>query len=101
MNVGDDQGLVKEINRVVKNVGSGEWITGGDWSGAIQWMQARGELDGPKTAKRWEPKRTTIDPLTQNNPCLLNSYEGELFLANTAALRAAGLEGGSLGGNAA
>ena len=98
MNVDNDEGLVKEIQRVVKNLGPNEWITGGDWSGAIQWMQGRGELDGPRSEKRWEPHRKTIDPFTQENPCLLNSYERDLFLANTAALRAAGLENGRLEG---
>jgi predicted amidohydrolase YtcJ len=98
MNVGDDQGLVDEVKRVVANVGPGEWITGGDWSGALLWMQGRGELDGPKEEKRWEPHRETIDPFTQDNPCLLNSYERDLFLANTAALKAAGLEDDKLEG---
>ena len=92
MNVDNDEGIVKELQRVVNNVGPNEWITGGDWSGAIQWMEGRGELDGPKAEKRWELHRITIDSITQDNPCLLNSYDGELFLANTAALRAAGLE---------
>jgi len=98
MNVDNDEGLVKEIQRVVKNVGPNEWIKGGDWSGAIHWMQGRGELDGPKAAKRWEPHRKTIDSFTQDNPCLLNSYERDLFLANTAALHTAGLENGRLEG---
>ena len=66
MNVDSDKGLVEEIQRVVKNVGLNEWITGGDWSGAIQWMQGRGELDGPRAEKRWEPHRKTIDPFTQD-----------------------------------
>ncbi|MFC2142661.1 amidohydrolase family protein, partial [Acidobacteriota bacterium] len=98
MHVENDEGLVKELRRVVENVGPGEWITGGDWSGAIQWMEGRGELDGPRAEKRWEPHRQTIDPLTQDNPCLLNSYERDLFLANSAALRAAGLENGNVSG---
>jgi len=98
MNVGDDEGLVRELRRVVDNVGPDEWITGGDWSGAIQWMEGRGELDGPKALTRWEPNRKTIDPVTQRNPCFLNSYDGELFLANTAALQAADLENARLEG---
>ncbi len=98
MHVANDDGLVQEIRRVVENVGPNEWITGGDWSGAIQWMQGRGELDGPESEKRWEPHRKTIDPHTKDNPCLLNSYERDLYLANTAALRAAGLEDARLEG---
>ena len=98
MNVDDDQGLLIELQRVIDNVGPSEWITGGDWSGTIQWMQGRGELDGPKEERQWEPHRKTIDPISENNPCLLNSYDGDLFLANTAALSSAGLENGGLKG---
>jgi len=98
MNVDDDEGLIEELRRVVDNVGPDEWITGGDWSGAIQWMEGRGELDGTKAENRWDPDRKTIDPVTRDNPCLLNSYDGELFLANTAALHAAGLENSKLEG---
>ncbi|MFC2165779.1 amidohydrolase [Acidobacteriota bacterium] len=98
MNVNDDDGLLKELQSVVENVGPDEWIMGGDWSGAIQWLEGKGELDATRAEKRWEPHRETIDPITANNPCLLNSYDGELFLANTAALRAAGLEQVSLKG---
>jgi hypothetical protein len=39
MNVGNDEGLVKELQRVVGNVGPSEWITGGDWSGAMLYLR--------------------------------------------------------------
>jgi predicted amidohydrolase YtcJ len=32
MEVGNNSGLMEELQRVAKNVGPGEWITGGDWS---------------------------------------------------------------------
>ena len=48
------------------------------------------EADGGP-ASRWLPDRAMIDDLTQANPCLLSSYDRELFLANTPALEAAGL----------
>lgn len=98
MNVDDDAGLVAELSRVVENVGPNEWITGGDWSGAIQWLQGKGELDDKKSKSRWEPHRKVIDTITEKNPCFLNSYDGELYLVNTASLRAANLETGRLEG---
>ncbi len=100
MNVDSDEGLVEELGRVVPLVGEGEWITGGDWSGAIQWLAGTGELDAESeaAAKRWEPDRFAVDGLTPQNPCFLNSYDGDLYLANTAALQAAGLQAGGLEG---
>jgi predicted amidohydrolase YtcJ len=61
-------------------------------------MAGKGEIDVQEIEERWEPHRKTIDSITEDNPCLLNSYDRELFLANTAALRAAGLETRSLDG---
>ena len=98
MNVDDDAGLIAEVRRVVNNVGPNEWITGGDWSGAIQWMEGKGEIESGIKRKRWEPDRRTIDDITRDNPCLLNSYDGELFLANSAAIHAAGLDQARLPG---
>jgi hypothetical protein len=43
MEVGDDEGLITELQQTVKNVGLNEWVTGGDWSGALQWMEGKGE----------------------------------------------------------
>jgi len=96
--VDNNEGLIKELERVVPLVGEGEWITGGDWSGAIQWMAGKGDIKELKRGKRWEPDRFIIDEITKNNPCFLNSYDRELYLANSAALNAAGLEDAKLEG---
>ncbi len=91
MAVADDQGLVEEMRRVVGILGEGEWITGGLWGAYEEWSLGA-ETAGEKTQGRWEPDRWVIDEVTANNPCLLNSFDSELYLANTAALQAAGLE---------
>ena len=91
MTVAGDEGLAKEVARVVRVVGPGGWITGGLWGAYEQW--AFGAEKGAAARRdRWRPDRRTIDPLTPDNPCLLSSFDSRLFLANTAALRAAGLE---------
>jgi hypothetical protein len=91
MTVAGDDGLATEVARVVKVVGPGEWITGGLWGAYEQWALGA-EKRGSAPGQRWQPDRRTIDPLTPGNPCLLSSFDGKLFLANTAALRAAGME---------
>ena len=91
MAVADDQGLQKEMQRVVNILGPDEWITGGLWGAYEEWALGA-ETAGQKSESRWEPERRTIDEITANNPCLLNSFDSQLYLANTAALRAANLE---------
>jgi predicted amidohydrolase YtcJ len=56
----------------------GEWILGGDWD-----------------HERWPgsplPRREWIDSVTPNNPVFVNRLDGHMGLANSAALRAAGI----------
>jgi predicted amidohydrolase YtcJ len=91
MTVADDEGLRRELQRVVGILEDGEWITGGLWGAYEQW-ELGAETAGERKARRWEPNRWAIDDVTADNPCLLCSFDYELFLANTPALRAAGLE---------
>ncbi|MGM0669970.1 MAG: amidohydrolase [Gemmatimonadota bacterium] len=97
MAVADDQGLRAEMERLVGILDEGEWITGGLWGAYEEWALGAEEA-GVKQAARWEPDRWVIDEITANHPCLLNSFDGELYLANTAALQAAGIEGAPLEG---
>ena len=58
----------------------GTWITGGDWDHTL-WG---GEL----------PRRDWIDAVTPNHPVWVNRLDGHMALANSAALRAAGVTRG-------
>ena len=97
MTVAGDDGLRREIARVVELLDEGEWVTGGLWGAYEQWALGAAR-SGEKKSRRWHPHRRVIDPFTTANPCLLTSFDGELYLANTAALRAAGLESDVLPG---
>jgi predicted amidohydrolase YtcJ len=56
----------------------GEWILGGDWDHE-RWPGA------PLPTKEW------IDSVTPNNPVFVNRLDGHMGVANSAALRAAGI----------
>ncbi len=97
LTVSDDEALKKEMKRVVKILDDGEWITGGLWGAYEQWALGAAESK-EKKKQRWEPSRWVIDEITEKNPCLLNNFDGKLYLANTAAMKAAGLENSVLPG---
>lgn len=97
MTVSDDNGLIKEMKRLAGILDDGEWITGGLWGAYEQWALGAAEA-GEKAKTRWYPSRFIIDAVTPSNPCLLDSFDGELYLANTLALKAAGLENAILEG---
>ncbi len=97
MTVTDDEGLREEIKRVTAIVGTGEWITGGLWGAYEEWAlgAAASDRDG---RERWKPGRAIIDDITPENPCFLNNFDRSMYLANTEALRLAGLEDSALDG---
>jgi predicted amidohydrolase YtcJ len=87
--VSDTDGLRKEMERVVKNLDPGEWITGGLWGAYEQWaLGSAGNDEGSQ--EKWKPDRRMIDDLTPENPVLLWNYNRSMFLANTLALELSG-----------
>ena len=71
------EAFVARIKAFAATVPAGTWITGGDWDHTL-WG---GEL----------PRRDWIDAVTPDHPVWINRLDGHMSLANTAALRAAGI----------
>jgi predicted amidohydrolase YtcJ len=69
--------FVARIREYAATVPAGTWITGGDWDHTL-WG---GEL----------PHRRWIDDVTPEHPVWVSRLDGHMALANSAALRAAGL----------
>jgi predicted amidohydrolase YtcJ len=69
--------FVSRIQAFAATLPSGTWITGGDWDHSL-WG---GEL----------PRRDWIDAATPNHPVWINRLDGHMSLANSAALKAAGV----------
>ena len=68
----------RRIGEHAHKAAKGEWITGGTWDH---------ELWGGKP----EPHRRWIDKLTPENPVVVSRYDGHMALANSLALRLAGI----------
>jgi predicted amidohydrolase YtcJ len=72
------QEFVRRISEQAKKTPKGEWIQGGDW-------------DETKWTPPSLPTKELIDPVTPDNPVFLSRYDGHSALANSAALRLAGV----------
>ena len=70
--------FIRRIKTYAATLPAGAWITEGNWDHE-QWG---GEL----------PRRDWIDSVTPNNPVWINRLDGHMGLANSAALRAAGVD---------
>jgi predicted amidohydrolase YtcJ len=72
------EGFVRRVAEQAKKTPKGEWIQGGDW-------------DETKWSPPSLPTKELVDPATPNNPVFLSRYDGHSALANSAALRLAGI----------
>ncbi|MCZ6501680.1 MAG: amidohydrolase [Gammaproteobacteria bacterium] len=93
LKVANDPELRSELQRVIKIVGEGEWITGGSWGAYETWQDGSSGGHSDDLRARWQPTRSGIDDISAGNPVFINSFEEspELYLANTLALKNAGL----------
>jgi len=72
------QEFIRRIAERAKTTPKGSWILGGDWD-ETKWTPA--EL----------PTKEMIDPVTGDTPVFVGRYDGHMGVANSAALRAAGI----------
>ena len=70
--------MVRRIAGRVRTLLGGEWLLGGNWDDQ-QWSPVR------------MPDRTLIDPVTGDVPVFISRYDGHMALANSAAIRLAGV----------
>ena len=70
--------LSRRIAEQAKKTPKGEWIKGGDWD-ETKWSPAK------------LPTKDLIDGVTPDNPVFLSRYDGHSALANSQALRLAGI----------
>jgi predicted amidohydrolase YtcJ len=92
MTVSSEAGLREEIVRVAGILDKGEWITEGLWGAYEQWALGDAGADhSGEAAAPWRPDRGMIDELTPGHPVFVCRFDYREWLANTAALEAAGL----------
>ncbi len=85
--------FAERIKAAAGNLPQGSWITRGDWGAYEQWSAGstgrEGERGGADT--RFTPDRGLIDSVTPHHPVLVNSFDREMYLANSLALELAGI----------
>ena len=71
--------FARRLGEHARSLPKGQWILGGDWD-ETKWNPA--EL----------PTRETIDSVTPDNPVFVSRYDGHMGLANSVALKLAGID---------
>ena len=78
----NEEEFVRRIADKAKHLKLGRWILGGNWDEEA-WPDAK------------LPTRWMIDPVTPNNPVFISRYDGHAALANSLALKLAGIAKGT------
>lgn len=90
LEVSDEEGLVAAVRETAARLPPGAWMVGGMWGAYEQWALGSAGSDAAASAVPFDPGRESIDPVSQNHPALLWNWDRSRFLANGAALEAAG-----------
>jgi predicted amidohydrolase YtcJ len=73
-----EEDFASKIKEYAESLQPGDWILGGNW-------------DEESWPSRKLPAKEIIDPYTSENPVLISRYDGHLSLANSLALKLAGI----------
>ncbi len=85
--------FAERVKGATTRLPTGSWIMRGDWGAYEQWEagSAGGQADR-RTGGRFTPHRDLIDSVTSEHPVFVRSFDGAMYLANSAALEAAGVD---------
>ena len=93
LDVHEPKAFRERIAQAASRLPAGSWITRGDWGAYEQWEQGSAGAPGAAGAAAgpFVPDRQLIDDVTPNHPVLVNRFDQSAFLANTLALKRAGV----------
>ncbi|NNK63033.1 MAG: amidohydrolase family protein, partial [Gemmatimonadetes bacterium] len=95
LEVADGVGLRDEVAATAERLPEGAWMVGGMWGAYEQWAMNSTGADGepaPDARAPFDPDRSVVDGVSADNPALLWNWNRTRYLANGAALAAAGAD---------
>ncbi len=83
----------RRVGEAAQRLPRGAWLVGGDWGAYGPWAKGStgSAAGGAARPPEFLPTRDLIDPVTADHPTLVSRFDGQLHLANTLALAAAGI----------
>ncbi len=95
LDVNDADAMRARVAEAARRLPAGAWLVGGDWGAYAQWNK---DSTGKPAAqaqsaqgKEFLPTKEIIDAAAGDHPALINRFDGQLCLANSLALKAAGI----------
>jgi predicted amidohydrolase YtcJ len=92
LDVHEPAAFKQRIGEAARRLPKGSWITRGDWGAYEQWSAGSSGATSPgHAAAPFVPDRQLIDEVTPDHPVLVSRFDGSVHLANTLALKLAGV----------
>ncbi len=92
LEVDEPEPFRKRVAEAASRLPAGAWLVGGDWGAYGPWAKgSTGAAAGAPRPPEFLPTKDLIDPVTGDHPALVSRFDGQLHLANSLALRAAGI----------
>ncbi len=97
LDVSDEAAFISRIRDVHERYAPGTWITGGDWSAYETWAEGEIAEAGREVnpddlyGNFFLPNKSMIDGFTGDRPVLVRRFDRKVYMANSAALAAAGI----------
>ena len=93
LDVHEPAAFTNRIREATGRLPKGAWITRGEWGAYEQWA-AGSSGEGAKSAAGkgpFTPSRELVDAVTPEHPVFVNRFDRSMFLANSLALKLAGI----------
>jgi hypothetical protein len=93
LDVNDAENFRTRVAEAAARLPKGAWLVGGDWGAYGAWAMGSTGAAAKKAGEQREflPTKDLIDPVTADHPAFINRFDGQLFLVNSLALKAAGI----------
>ncbi|HSC29539.1 MAG TPA: amidohydrolase [Vicinamibacterales bacterium] len=93
LDVHEPAAFTTRIREAAGRLPKGSWITRGEWGAYEQWTAGSPGAPAPagKASGPFTPSRDLIDAVTPEHPVFVNRFDRSMYLANSVALRLAGI----------
>jgi hypothetical protein len=93
LDVHGEQPFIERVRGAASRLPRGSWILRGDWGAYEQWSAgSAGATPGAGAAAGpFTPDRRLIDAVSPDHPVFVNRFDRSMFLANSLALKLAGI----------
>jgi len=98
LEVHEAKAFTEAVRGAASRLPPGSWITRGDWGAYEQWGAGSAGADagaGAAKAGPFTPSRDLIDVVTSDHPVLVQRFDRSMYLANSLALKLAGVTDGT------